>query len=59
MDEEELYYDTVSGKVMIKELVDAARRVEMETFKMHVVHEKVRSRSVGGVLARPPGGSSG
>ncbi len=39
--EEELYCDTISGEVMIKELVDAARKVEMETFKKHGVYEKV------------------
>ena len=27
--EEELYYDAISGEVMIKELVEAARKVEM------------------------------
>ncbi len=41
MREEELYYDAISGEVMIKELVDAARQVEMETFKKHGVYEKV------------------
>ncbi len=30
--EEELYYDAISGELMIKELVEAARQVEMETF---------------------------
>ena len=38
--EGELYYDAISGEVMIKELVDAARKVEMETFKKHDVYEK-------------------
>ncbi len=54
--EEELHYDAMSGKVMIKELVEAARRVEMETFKKRGVCEMVptecarwfRLRNVGG-----------
>ncbi len=29
--EEELHYDAIFGELMIKELVEAARRVEMET----------------------------
>ncbi len=39
--EEELYYDAIPGDLMIKELVVAARKVEMETFKKHGVYEKV------------------
>ena len=39
--EEELYYDAISGEHMIKELVEAARKVEMETFRKHGVYEKV------------------
>ena len=39
--EEELYYDASSGELMIKELVEAARKVEMETYKKHGVYEKV------------------
>ena len=39
--EEELYYDAISGEVMIKELVEAARKVEMETFKKHGVCQRV------------------
>ncbi len=39
--EEELYYDANSGEVMIKELVEAARKVAMETLKKHRVCEKV------------------
>ena len=39
--EEELYYDAISGELMIRELVEAARKVEMETFKKHGVYEKV------------------
>ena len=39
--EEELYYDAISGELMIKELVEAARQVEMETYKKHEVYEKV------------------
>ncbi len=39
--EEELYHDAISGELMIKELVEAARKVEMETFKKHGVYEKV------------------
>ena len=39
--EEELYYDEISGELMIKGLVEAARKVEMETFRKHGVYEKV------------------
>ncbi len=39
--EVELYYDAISGELMIKELVGAAREVEMEMFKKHGVYEKV------------------
>ncbi len=39
--EEELCCDAISGEAMIKELVDASRKVEMETFKKHGVCEKV------------------
>ncbi len=39
--EEEMYYDALRGEVMIKELVEAVRKVEMETFKKHGVCEKV------------------
>ncbi len=35
-----MYYDAISGELMIKELVDAARKVEMETFKKYGVCEK-------------------
>ncbi len=38
--EDELYYDAVSGEPMVKDLVNAARKVEMETFKKHGVYEK-------------------
>ncbi len=38
--EEELYYNAMSGECMIKELVEAARKVEMETFRKHGVREK-------------------
>ncbi len=31
--EEELYYDAISGEVMVKELVEAGRKVEVETFE--------------------------
>ncbi len=33
--EEEMYYDVISGEMMTKELVEAARKVEMETLKEH------------------------
>ncbi len=39
--EEESYHDAISGEAMIKELVDAARKVEMETFRKHGVYEKM------------------
>jgi hypothetical protein len=39
--EEGLYYDTISGEVMINELVDAARKVEMETFKKYCLYKQV------------------
>ncbi len=39
--DEELYFDAISGELMIKELVEAARNVEMETSKKHGVYEKV------------------
>ena len=39
--EEELCYDAIFGELMIKEFVEAARKVEMETFKKHGVYEKV------------------
>ncbi len=39
--EAELYYDAISGELMIKELVEAARKAEMETFQKHGVNEKV------------------
>ncbi len=39
--EKELFYDAISGEAMIKELVEAATKVEMETFKKHGVYEKV------------------
>ncbi len=38
--EEGLYYDAFSGEVMIMELAQAARKVEMETLKKHGVYEK-------------------
>ena len=38
--EDELYYDAISGELMVKELVDAARQVEMQTFKKHGAYEK-------------------
>ncbi len=34
---EELYYDAISGEAMVKELVEAARRVEMGMLKKHGV----------------------
>ena len=33
--------DSISGEVMLKELVEAARKVEMETLKMPGMCEKV------------------
>ena len=38
---EALSYDAISGEAINKELVDAARKVEMETLKKHGVYEKV------------------
>ena len=38
--EDELYYDAISGELMIKELVDEARQVEMDTVKKYGVYEK-------------------
>ncbi len=38
--EDELYYDAISGELMIKELVDASKKVEMETLKKHGLYEK-------------------
>ncbi len=39
--EEELHYEAVSVEVMIKELVEAARKAKVETFKKHGMCEKV------------------
>ncbi len=39
--EEELRYDAISGEVMVKELAEMVRKVEMETFKKRGVCEKV------------------
>jgi hypothetical protein len=39
--EEELYHDAISGELMIKELVGAASKVEMETYKKNGVYEIV------------------
>ncbi len=39
--EEEQYRDASSGEVIIKGLVEAQRKVEMETLKKHGVREKV------------------
>ncbi len=36
-----MYYDAIPGEVMIEELVDAARNVEVETSKRHGAYEKV------------------
>ena len=38
--EGEHYYDAISGELMDKDLVEAARKVEMETFKKYGVCEK-------------------
>ncbi len=38
--QEEFYYNATSGEVMVKDLVEAARKVEMETLKKHGVYEK-------------------
>ncbi len=35
-----MYYDAISGEPMVNDLVDAAREVEVETFKKHGVYEK-------------------
>ncbi len=45
--EEELYYDASIGELMIKELVEAARQVEMEAYKSTKCTRKSRSRSAG------------
>ncbi len=39
--EEELYYVAISGEVIIKELVGAARKAKIETFRKHGACEKV------------------
>ena len=39
--EEEQYYDAISGELMVKELVEEGREVEIETFRKHGVYEKV------------------
>ncbi len=57
--EEELYYDAISGEVMMKELVDAARKVEMETFKKHAVYEKVPTEELCKSICKAPVGVSG
>ena len=36
-----MYYVAISGEAMIKELVDAARKVGMETLEKHGVCERV------------------
>ncbi len=46
--EEELYHDACSGEVIIKDSSEAARKVEMETSKKHVVCEKVSVEVLGG-----------
>ena len=38
--EDELYYDAISGELMIKELIEEARQVEMDTFKKYGVYGK-------------------
>ncbi len=38
--EDDLYYDAISGEPMIKDLVRAAKGVEMEMFKKHGAYEK-------------------
>ncbi len=38
--EEELHHDAISGEVMIKALLEAARKVEMKTLKKHGAHTK-------------------
>ncbi len=54
--EEELCYDAISGEVMIKELVEAARKVERETLKQHGVCEKVPIEDCWGTSGKAPAG---
>ncbi len=42
--EEELHDDAISGEVAMKELVEAARKVELEMWKKHGECEKVPGR---------------
>ena len=39
--EEEMYCDAISGELMIKELAEEGREVELETFRKHGVYERV------------------
>ncbi len=55
----ELYYRAIPGEVMIKEPVDAARKVEMETFNKHGVYEKVSIEDCWRSVGKAPVGASG
>ena len=56
---EELYYDAISGELMIEELVEEGREVEMKTFKKHGVHERVPIEECWKVAGTAPVGVSG
>ena len=38
---EDQYYDAISGEPFVTELVEEARKLEMDTFRKHGVYEKV------------------
>ncbi len=51
-----LYCDAISNEEMVEELVDAARKVEMETFKRHGVYEKMPIEECWKSIGKGPGG---
>ena len=55
--EEKLYYDAISGELMIKELVEAPRKVEMETFRKQEVYEEVPLEEWWKVIGKAPVGA--
>ncbi len=50
--EEELCYDAISGELMVKEGVEAAREIEMETLKSTECARRYRLKSVGEIRGR-------
>ncbi len=52
----ELYYDAISGEQMVKELVEAKRKVGMETVMKGGVYEKVPIEERWGNAGRGPDG---